>query len=97
MSERWVGAEDLRAGILVRRDDEFLVLSLPLPRPPEAVRLTPAERQVLDLLLRGHSNAGIAGRLGRATRTVANQVAAIFQKFEVNSRGELAAVLGSGS
>jgi DNA-binding NarL/FixJ family response regulator len=97
MSAHGASREALRADVLLRPNGEFLVLSIPLPRPPEAARLTPAERQVLDLLLRGRSNAAIAGRLGRATRTVANQVAAIFQKLGVNSRGELAAVLGGGT
>ncbi len=56
-------------------------------------RLSPAEREVAALILRGHSNAAIASRRGTSENTVANQVASIFRKLEVQSRTELGAVV----
>lgn len=55
------------------------------------VPLTRAQRAVLDGLLTGKSTREIALARGCAERTVANQIAAIFRKFGVHSRGELAA------
>lgn len=52
--------------------------------------LTPAERDVLDLLRRGLSNAEIARLRERSSRTIANQVAAILQKTGAPSRRTLA-------
>jgi len=87
-------AADLHSSILTNGGEEYLVLSLPLPDSAELADVTPAERLVLELLLRGRANDEIAALLGRSARTVANQVAAIFRKFGVNSRRELAARLG---
>jgi DNA-binding NarL/FixJ family response regulator len=50
--------------------------------------LSARERQVLDLLADGVSNAAIAGRLYLSQKTVANHLSAIFQKLGVSSRGE---------
>jgi DNA-binding NarL/FixJ family response regulator len=50
--------------------------------------LSVRERQVLDLLADGVSNAAIAGRLYLSQKTVANHLSAIFQKLGVSSRGE---------
>ncbi|CAN5767663.1 hypothetical protein BH11MYX4_BH11MYX4_35440 [soil metagenome] len=55
--------------------------------------LTQAERSVTAGLLNGHDNARIARERGTSVRTVANQVASIFRKLGVSSRGELAARL----
>lgn len=55
--------------------------------------LSPAEREVTGRLLDGHDNARIARERGTSLRTVANQVASIFRKLGVSSRGELAARL----
>jgi DNA-binding CsgD family transcriptional regulator len=60
-------------------------------------RLTRAERDVTGLLVAGLSNAEIARQRGSSPRTVANQVASIFEKLGVSSRLELqAAVATSG-
>ncbi len=53
-------------------------------------RLSPAEREVVALLLQGRDNASIARERGTAVRTIANQVASIFAKLGVHSRSELA-------
>jgi DNA-binding CsgD family transcriptional regulator len=57
--------------------------------------LTPAERDVVSLLLIGKSNREIAIHRGTATRTVANQLQGIYYKLTVGSRGELVARLSS--
>ena len=48
--------------------------------------LTPRENDVLRLLVRGHTNAQIAQRLVLAPKTVANHIAHIYLKADVNSR-----------
>jgi DNA-binding CsgD family transcriptional regulator len=52
-----------------------------------------AEREVAGRLLDGHDNARIARDRGTSRRTVANQVASIFRKLGLSSRGELCARL----
>jgi DNA-binding NarL/FixJ family response regulator len=49
--------------------------------------LSPRERQILDLLADGVSNAAIANSLYLSQKTVANHLSAIFQKLGVASRG----------
>ncbi len=80
--------------------ERFVVLSHDLAAPalpPEVAlaisRLSSSEREVCDLINQGLSNAEIAAQRGRALRTVANQVAAIFKKVGVSSRTELIARL----
>jgi DNA-binding CsgD family transcriptional regulator len=53
--------------------------------------LTARERQVVDLLLHGLSNAAIAARMHRSERTVEHHVAAVFAKVGVRSRAALIA------
>ena len=55
--------------------------------------LTPAEREVLALVLDSRSNAEIAELRARALRTVANQITGLLRKFRVVSRTELTAVV----
>jgi DNA-binding NarL/FixJ family response regulator len=50
--------------------------------------LTAREREILDRLAQGDSNAAIAAALGVATKTVGNHVSAIFAKLRVASRAE---------
>jgi DNA-binding NarL/FixJ family response regulator len=54
-------------------------------------RLTQAERQVVAGVLSGRTNAAIARARRTSSRTVANQLAAIYRKLGVASRWELAA------
>ena len=74
----------------------FAVLEWPRPdhRTPEALR--PAEREVLELILAGRSNAEIARHRRRSARTVAHQVDSIFRRLGVGSRQELLALLFRG-
>jgi DNA-binding NarL/FixJ family response regulator len=76
---------------------EMAVLWFPLPGGDQAAELTPAEHEIVDALLAGKQNSEIAHERRTATRTVANQVAAIYRKLGVSSRAELmarAALLG---
>ncbi|MGC1381874.1 MAG: helix-turn-helix transcriptional regulator [Candidatus Baltobacteraceae bacterium] len=61
--------------------------ALPLERIP------PARRDVLELVRAGRRNSEIARVLGRSPHTVRNQLAQLFQTFNVKSRAELVAVL----
>jgi DNA-binding CsgD family transcriptional regulator len=73
--------------------DEFILLEFPLRNGEANVSikqdLTPGERAVAELVLRGQSTSEIARARGTSLRTVANQIAAIFRKVGVNSRREL--------
>jgi DNA-binding NarL/FixJ family response regulator len=52
--------------------------------------LTPRQREVLDLLVRGHSNREIAAHLGVAQGTVRIHVAAILRALNVRNRTQAA-------
>lgn len=58
--------------------------------PPAADRrladLSPAERELLDLIARGLDNAQIAARLGRAEKTVRNRLSALYDRLQVENR-----------
>jgi DNA-binding CsgD family transcriptional regulator len=73
-------------------DQAFAVMSFPIPpAAPGAAALSPAERDVLELVISGGSNRDIARARGTSERTVANQLAGLFRKLGVRSRSELAA------
>jgi DNA-binding NarL/FixJ family response regulator len=55
--------------------------------------LTPAEQRVVQLAARGHGNRAIAERLYVTQRTVETHLTHAFQKLDISSRAELAAVL----
>lgn len=50
--------------------------------------LTAREREVLDLIARGHDNAGISEQLFLSPRTVRNHISHIFAKLGVASRAQ---------
>jgi DNA-binding CsgD family transcriptional regulator len=52
----------------------------------DALGLTAREREVLELLVQGHSNRAIAATLMRSARTVENHLAALFIKLGVKTR-----------
>jgi DNA-binding CsgD family transcriptional regulator len=56
-------------------------------------RIPSAKREVLELVRVGRRNSEIAQTLGRSPHTVRNQLAQLFQIFDVKSRAELVAVL----
>jgi DNA-binding NarL/FixJ family response regulator len=57
------------------------------------VELSSTERDIIQLLVRGLSNAEIAQTRKRSPRTVANQLQKIYQKLGVSSRVELVSKL----
>lgn len=57
----------------------------------EAWGLTPAEREVALLLMKGHSHKAIARRTGRSDQTVRQHAASAYRKASVSSRAELSA------
>ena len=57
--------------------------------PPQAFpELTARERELLELLARGHSNQAIADQLGLRHKTVRNHVSNIFSKLQVADRAQ---------
>lgn len=68
--------------------EEFLVFSWDAPAALPA-ELTAAERDVLDRIVHGDSNAEIARARSSSERTVANQVASLLRKTGAASRFEL--------
>jgi DNA-binding CsgD family transcriptional regulator len=71
---------------------EILVLDVELDEP-ELPELTPAEREVAQLVADGLANADIAEQRSVSLRTVGNQVHSIFQKLDVASRWDLSLLL----
>jgi len=59
------------------------------------VDLSPREREIAELLLRGLSTAEIAGALSLSTRTVENHMLSSYRKAGVDSRRALAGAAGS--
>lgn len=55
-------------------------------------RLTPREREVVNLIARGYSYRETADRLGMAVKTLENHMGHIFEKLSVASRYELTAL-----
>jgi len=84
---RAVGAGEAHFGpeIAGRLMDFF---SAPRPASPEDAfpELSAREREILDLIARGHSNAKIAGRLFLSPKTVGNHISHIFTKLQVADR-----------
>jgi len=62
-------------------------------RPPDraSYRLTPAETQVLKLLVEGHNYKTAAAELGISTHTVSFHLGNIYQKLQVHSKSEAVA------
>jgi DNA-binding NarL/FixJ family response regulator len=59
--------------------------------PADAVAfpdLTDREREILDLIARGHSNAQITAALGLSSKTVRNHITNVFSKLQVRDRAE---------
>jgi DNA-binding NarL/FixJ family response regulator len=63
------------------------------PHPSALDALTRAERDVVELVLSGHSNRAIARARRSSVNTVANQLRAIYGKVGVTSRAELVHVM----
>jgi len=72
------------------------VVSLPQLELGDSRHLSPAEIEVCQLLLRGRTHDEIANLRGTRPRTVSNQIASIFQKFNVSGRMTLMTALIRG-
>jgi DNA-binding CsgD family transcriptional regulator len=79
------------------KNEDYLVLSHPVPDWPLPDLLTRSEREVVRAVLAGASRAEVARVRGTSRNTVANILASAFRKLGVNSRLELAARLASRS
>ena len=64
-----------------------MVISAPAPVLPDC--LSESEREIVRAVLRGLSNAEIAGQRKSSTKTVANQLYAIYRKLGVGGRDDL--------
>ena len=62
----------------------------PLPNEGEAVKLSPRETELLDLLSEGLGNKEIADRMGLSVETVRDYLKRIYEKLHVRSRTEAA-------
>lgn len=70
--------------------EDYALLKLSSVRDVLPDSLTLAERDVVEQVLQGGSNADIARARGTSVRTVANQLSAVFRKLGVQSRSQLA-------
>lgn len=61
------------------------------PKALASVRMTPRERQVIDLIAEGSSNKEIAARLNIATHTVKSHVRNVMEKLMLHTRLQIAA------
>jgi DNA-binding CsgD family transcriptional regulator len=66
-------------------------LSIAIDRQFEAWKLTPAEREVALLILKGYGHKQIAGATQRSERTVRQHAVTVYQKSGLAGRAELAA------
>lgn len=81
------------AGALIDRLAELAQIFAEVAAVPDAVDLTPRERQVLELIAEGMTNHEIAEELVIEVGTVKNHVHNILRKLNVNSRQDAAAYL----
>lgn len=65
------------------------VISIRRPDLVLAARLPPAELAVVRTLIEGESYENIAKLRGTSTRTIANQITAVFRRLKVSGRSEL--------
>jgi DNA-binding CsgD family transcriptional regulator len=73
------------AGFLLDIDENIRVES-------SIARLTPREREVVNLIARGYTYREAADRLGMAVKTLENHMGHIFEKLSIASRHELTAI-----
>jgi DNA-binding NarL/FixJ family response regulator len=62
--------------------------SKPAARPQVFPTLTDREREILNLIARGHPNPSIAKQLSLSTKTIGNYVSNIFTKLQVADRAQ---------
>jgi DNA-binding CsgD family transcriptional regulator len=70
--------------------------STAVERQLEAWNLTPAEREVALMLLKGYGHKQVAARTGRSERTVRQHAVSVYEKSGLGGRAELAAFFLEG-
>jgi DNA-binding NarL/FixJ family response regulator len=66
----------------------YFASSSPAAQPQAFPSLTEREREILNLIARGHPNPAIARELSLSTKTVGNYVSNIFTKLQVSDRAQ---------
>jgi DNA-binding NarL/FixJ family response regulator len=66
----------------------YFASSSPAAQPQAFPSLTDREREILNLIVRGHPNPAIARELSLSTKTVGNYVSNIFTKLQVADRAQ---------
>lgn len=77
------------ATFVVHDDSELRVVGIPRPDRDLGQTLPAAELAVIRSLIEGHSYQEIARDRGTSTRTIANQISAVFRRMRVSGRNEL--------
>jgi DNA-binding NarL/FixJ family response regulator len=77
------------ATFVAQGDREFRVISIRRPDADLAKLLPPAELAVIRMLVEGLSYEEMARARGTSTRTIANQITAVFRRLRVSGRNEL--------
>jgi pSer/pThr/pTyr-binding forkhead associated (FHA) protein len=93
--------QDIRFGAaaFIMKDLGDLISELSTDQVSEAsasaarIFLSPAQRRIFDLLVRGDAEKEIAATVKLSPHTIHNHVKAIYKAYDVHSRGELLAVL----
>jgi DNA-binding CsgD family transcriptional regulator len=80
----------LEASTFFVDEDEYAILSFPLPEVRVPTELTAAEAEVVRSALHGRSNAEIARERKTSSNTVANQLRSVYAKLQLSGRNELA-------
>ncbi len=79
-----------RCSTFVTKDDrELRVIGIPRPDQSLSAVLPSAELAVIRSLIEGLSYQDIAERRGTSTRTIANQITAVFRRLRVSGRNDL--------
>jgi DNA-binding NarL/FixJ family response regulator len=73
---------------IARRMVDFFTAAAQASAATAFPQLTGREREILDLIARGHANGQIAEQLGLSTKTVRNHVSNIFTKIQVVDRAQ---------
>lgn len=81
--------ETLLGALEASRDDNVLVAARIIDQARHAPRLSGRLARTLQLVLAGHSNAGIGHQLHQSESTVKRDITALQRRFAVRSRAEL--------
>ena len=73
---------------VARRLMAFFARPAPRADPAAFPELTDREREILELIAQGRSNAEITETLGLSPKTVRNHVSNVFAKLQVRDRAE---------